>query len=125
MPVVIIWRTSKVVFAGFACCGCCVCTGLSLITGAVVTCARAEIARAHRTAAATSNNENRLLSVIEGNLQRFQESQILRRHLEFWRLPFFRKNFLIDLNVQGLEKSPVGRSDFRVFAVATRQADGR
>src|SRR5690349_15406687 len=117
MPVVIMWRTSKVVFAGFACCGCRVCTGLSLITGAVVTCARAEIARRHRAAAA-SNSENRLLSVIEGNLQRFQESQILRRHLELWRLPFFRKNFLIDLNVQGFEKSPVGRSDFCVFAVA-------
>src|SRR5579872_1043494 len=119
------WRTSKRVFAVLACCACLVCTGLSLITGAVVTCALAENARTQRAPAARSKRENLLLSVIEGNLQRFQKSQILRRHLKLWRLPLFGQDFLVDLNMQGLEESPVGRSDFRVLAVATCEADGR
>src|SRR6266566_2900251 len=97
MAVVIMWRTSKRVFAGFACC---VCMGLALITGAVVTWARAETLATNRAIAATSKSENLLLLVIECNFQRFQKSQILRRHLKLRRLAVFRKNFLVNLNMQ-------------------------
>src|SRR5260370_32174636 len=95
------------------------------MSGVVVTCACAEIARAQRAPLARSKRENLLFSIIEGNLQRFQKSQILRRHLELWRLLLFGQDFLVDLNVQRLEKSPVCWGDFRVLAVASREADGR
>src|ERR1700676_2149279 len=107
----IIKRTSKRVFAGFTSC---VCTDLALIAFPVVACAAAGTAANHTAPAATSKSENVLLCVIERNLQRLQKSQILRRYLELRRLALFRKNFLVDLDMQRLEKTPVVRGDFRV-----------
>ncbi len=48
-----------------------------------------------------------LLRFIMRNLQRLQEAQILRRHIEFRRLVFFLQNLLVHLDVQRFQEAPV------------------
>src|SRR5882762_3978757 len=94
---VITWTTQLRVFARFDGFGRPV---FALIPGSLVTWAPAVMAATHRAIAATGKSENFLLLFIECYFQRLQKSQILRRHLKLRRLAFFRKNFLVDLNMQ-------------------------
>src|SRR5712691_7891731 len=49
--------------------------------------------------------------VIERNLQRLQEPDVMRGHLELGRLLLFLQHVLVHLNAQRLQKSPVVRGD--------------
>src|SRR5579872_688494 len=65
-----------------------------------------------------------LFWLVERNLQRLQEAQILRRNLEFGLALLLFEDLLIHLDVQRLEEPAVVRRDLGGVRLAARQANG-
>src|SRR5712692_11673959 len=99
------WKRSSLGFAVF--------TVMGLLTS---TCAQSGAVAA--SSAALRRSAQLRNRIIERNLQRLQEADVLRRHVQLRRLALFVEHFLVHLDVQRFQEVLVLRGDLARLGLA-------